>query len=306
MKKLSLLSLFFVALFAITSCKKEENNANPDNSSGGQLTVEKKQRSIFIDFTATWCGPCGQWGIPNFKQGLQNGGDKVVGFAVHAAPPQTSELVAYFNKPNNDTLFVAPLLNDLLANVNGLTLTGWPTLWLNNIKVSNNQTTIANEINSKSAQEPAAGVALKVSRTSNGFTVETGTKFFKADNGEYFHTVLVTEDDIINRQNLSNPGSAANYNNSFEHDHITRGPAINSTDKTRPSTFGDGPIATGAVTEGKYVGKTYTFTSTNFTNVPAGINVWTWNPAKSHVVVILWKKNANGKYDFVNIAQSSI
>lgn len=298
MKKLSIISMFFALLLVVSSCKKDEKNTGTDNPGGNQLTVEKKQRSMFIDFTATWCGPCGGWGIPTFKQTVAQAGDNVVPFAVHAAPPQTSELVGYYKKPGNDTVFVSPVLGDFLTSINGLNLTGWPTLWINDAAMSTDISQNVSKINAKAAEEPVANMALEVTRTGNGFTLRAATKFFKSTTGDYYMTVLVTEDNIANRQNVNTA-----YDNSFIHQHITRGTAINSSNADRPATFGDAPIASGSIEANTYIEKTYSFTHAEANNLPSGINKWVWKPNDSHVVAVLWKKNANGKYDFVNATQ---
>lgn len=303
MKKLSLLTVLFAMIIAVSSCKKSEETSTPDN--GGtpakEITIEKKQFSMFIDFTATWCGPCGAWGIPTFQNALTTNGSNVVGFAVHAAPPQQSDLVGYYHKSTtNDTLFISPVLSDLLNGINGLSLTGWPTLWLNNAKMSSNAAAINSAITAKASLTPSAGVGMEISKKGNGFDVKVGTKFFEAGSGDYHLTVLITENDVQNRQYVNTA-----YNNSFVHQHITRGTAINSTNAARPATFGDAAIASGTIAADTYVEKSFSFTMPTFKNIPSTVNTWNWNPAKSEVVVILWKKNG-AKYDFVNIAKKAI
>lgn len=308
MKKLSLLALFVAVTVAFSACKKDDDKEPTGGGSGSSpVSVDQKQRSMFIDFTATWCGPCGKWGIPTFKQALSANGDDVVGFAVHATPNQTSDLVAYYVRPNNDTLFVSPLLGDILGGLNGLQLTGWPTLWLNDAKMSSSASAINSKITAKAAESPVAGVGVEVTPTANGFTARVGAKFFQATSGEYYTSVLITEDNITNRQNHSDPGQPAQYQVQT-HDHITRGTAINSKED-RPNTFGDAAIASGSIESGKYVENSYTFTFPNFdfSSLPANttLNKWTWKPENTNVVVILWKKNGT-KYDFVNAVHASV
>ena len=57
MKKLLLLAVVAAGLAGMMqSCKPE----NPDGgSTAASLTVAKKQRSLVVYHTATWCGPCG-------------------------------------------------------------------------------------------------------------------------------------------------------------------------------------------------------------------------------------------------------
>lgn len=62
MKKLSLLSLFFVAVLAVTSCKKEENNATPTENPAAGIAQEQKAVGFYL--SGTWCGPCGLYGKP--------------------------------------------------------------------------------------------------------------------------------------------------------------------------------------------------------------------------------------------------
>ena len=95
-----LVGSFAIALFATVGCIPENPNAgisgctessainfNPYASTddGSCVYVERKQRAGFFDFTATWCGPCGNWGMPDFNAEITTRGDDVVAMGIHAS-----------------------------------------------------------------------------------------------------------------------------------------------------------------------------------------------------------------------------
>ena len=309
MKRIYMLAMAGIIAFTISSCKKDSDNPDNSNNNGNnevQIEVKKIQRSLFLDFTATWCPPCGKYGHPGFKGALsdKNNEDKLVGLAIHAS---NSELPAYFNKPNNDTLFFSPVLGEL--NTSATPVTGYPSLYVNGKKLALNnqvQQSAQNEINAVVNKEPVAGIGLKVTKKANGVDIKSKVKFFQETSGEFYLTILLSEDGITRRQMVGDVGASTNYyDNNTIHEKILRHVNINTKNTNSPATFGDNAIISGTVPLNKEINGDFTFEMPNFQGVPASINNWVWNPNNTNVVAILWKKNGS-KYDFVNTVEVRI
>ena len=107
MKKLLLLAVVAASFAGIMqSCKPN----SPDGGNGGaSLTVTNKQRSFVVYHTATWCGPCGLYAMPEFKKLVTNANpDNIVAVDYHSS--NSSKLVPLWMKPNNDTLLSPPTI----------------------------------------------------------------------------------------------------------------------------------------------------------------------------------------------------
>jgi len=120
MKKLLLLAVVAAGLAGMMqSCKPD----SPDGgSTAGSLTVAKKQRSLVVYHTATWCGPCGLYAMPEFKKLVAaNDIDNIVPLDYHSS--NSSRLVPLWMKANNDTLFIAPFAQQFLYTVSTIDAT---------------------------------------------------------------------------------------------------------------------------------------------------------------------------------------
>ena len=110
--------LFGASLLFVAGCKKEST----DDGSGdnGALVVEKKQRSMVGYVTATWCGPCGAYGGPNFKKAIDEvGEDNITMLNIHTS---SSKLTPYFKRPssmnNPDSVYIAPVFGGIFNSLN--------------------------------------------------------------------------------------------------------------------------------------------------------------------------------------------
>lgn len=203
MKKL----FVFTALLAIafTGCKKD--SSEPAATSGGTttLTVEKKNRALLMDFTATWCGPCGQYGGPSFDGALAQEGITLAAMKVYA----TSSTPASMGHPF------------YTAMTSAFSISGIPSFRVNNaaVSTSTNGATSAAASFQNDTNKLIAGVALAKMIEGDTMRVTTKTKFFKPQNAgaDYKIAIYVVEDNVISPQLV---GSTTN--NTYDHRNILR------------------------------------------------------------------------------------
>jgi len=289
MKKLLLLtSVAALTVFAV-GCKKDK--VEDTNSGGGQtgLVVENQQRSLLVYSTATWCGPCGAYGGPNFKNALTTPNLVALNFQSSGS----SDLVPYYRKQGVDTLFIAPFVNQLY---NSMRPNGYiPLFTMNSAVLGNSAVTtaqIADAANIYNANSPEAGIAAQATLSGEKFTIDTKMKWFKAGSGEYYITAFIVEKDLNHRQAV---GGA--YQAVYGHKHIVRATTAGDCDRSTQTVFGE--IANGSLAVNAEFTKTLSFTWKNET--PTGnLNNWSLGSASNYgVAVVIFKKNGL-LYDAVN------
>ena len=300
MKKLSIL-LSAVALTAMvfSGCKKTAKN----DGETAWFEPENKQRSLMLDFTATWCTYCGLWGHPTFNAAETSIGDGALPFNVQGS---SSELSAIQYKPNNDTPYYARHTADFSSKLTNVTVSGYPTLVVNNKSgySSGSQATMVSDMNTFNAQAPVANINFGITKNANGFTAKTTTKFFKATSGEYYITMFITQNNIVHQQNVG-----GTYVPNYTHNNIIRAWPITNAKETTGTiaglnkTFGDA-IISGDIAAGKFVNTELTYyTDNKMTMIPTTFDVLTWNQnntANMYVTALIWKKENTGTYTFVN------
>lgn len=88
MKKLLLAILALGLVF--TSCKKDEEEETT-------LSPSAAQRGFVINYTASWCGPCGSWGAPLIHD-YANAAPSGVAITAHASgDPMNNSLYSSFS-----------------------------------------------------------------------------------------------------------------------------------------------------------------------------------------------------------------
>ncbi len=313
MKKLN---LFFAILVVTTAffagCKKDEtSNVDDDNNTNGgggasSLVVENKQRSLLAYVTATWCGPCGQFGGPNFKTAVtEKGTNEIIALNIQTG---NSRLTPHFKRPssmdNPDSVYVPPIFPGLFASLNiptnaqgGFSI---PAFSMNNAYLGTSNVTSAtmtNNATSYNSNAPVVGVAAKKTISGNTITVDVKSKFFKEGSGEYFWSALVVEKSTTGYQLV---GGTPNEN--YEHKFNIRA-SMQGGEMYNQTVFSSSSFATGAVAVGTEFTKTFKLNYVNYSALNpllnGGLIKWNLNPASTNVAVIVWKKNGT-RYDFVN------
>lgn len=259
MKKILL--LLAVAAVAFSSCSKDDDNGG-SGSGSASLTVEQKNRAILIDFSETWCPPCGSSGGPGFDSSLSIEGSKITAMKVYGSSSPSS--------------MNSPISNGI---ANAYSVSGVPDFWVNNAELNpgggvyssaaSNFNWVNTKANAFAAEPVVAGVALSKSYVGDSMKVNTRVKFFQeqAAGQDYNLAVYIVEDNIISNQS-TNTGSVSNY----RHRNLLRvgnasvytGAAIN---------------ATAAIAVDQVFDKTFTLPVAS-----------TWNRNNLKVIGVIWKK----------------
>jgi hypothetical protein len=275
MKKVILGALLCGALFACKKTPTEPPVTPPE-------TVEKVNQALFMDYTATWCGPCGQWGTPYFTQVFEDRKTKCIAMAVHSSD-------AGAGTPNHDDFYnttTANMTNKVMAK-NAFTPRWYPDWYVNNdyaqktVQGSSSidltgSVALAKELIDNFYSSPVvANVKITTTMSGSVLNVRTLTQFFQDGSGDYTLSIYLVEDGIVHKQNVNPNG----YQNNYIHDHLLR-TAITPV-------WGDALISNppkDRQTEKKYTA-----------NLESS-----WNANNVHVVAVVWKKNTDGTYTFVN------
>jgi hypothetical protein len=228
---------------------------------GSCVTIEQKQNGLFLKYTATWCQPCGEWGMDAFNGVYQANKGKVLAFTV-----QTNDDLM---TPRNEPTFTA-----FSSRWN---YGGTPNFVVNNTLINTNYGQAAGEIATLTAQSPTVGTNLKWTigaGTNDGkINVNAYAKFYAQSAGEYKMGVYIIAKKLVAYQN----GQGADY----EHHNVLVGFA--GTD-----AWGETITTTGAKAD-QVFHLSYV--------LPLEAN---WNVTDLDVETVIWKKNGTGSWDFVN------
>jgi len=164
-----------IVIGALVSCKK----SSPSEETEGTLKVDEKNMSVVAKRTATWCGPCGDWGFTKFEGLEQEFSGKAV-------------LMAWkddFATPAGTDLFDAVGPQFSLG-------TGVPTFF-NNFQDSDGDSLI------KQHNEGfvTANSNYELDVKGQSVTLKTTTKFFTDVEGVYYLAPYMIVDGIVGYQN---------------------------------------------------------------------------------------------------------
>lgn len=232
-----------------------------------QVPVQKSV-PIINKTTATWCGPCGQWGWDLFQDIIDDNKPKAILMGTYGST--SSDM---YNQTAGD------FYNDFCSGA------GWPAFAVNGknrtaysssggIYTTTTRTNCKTVSDSFAATSPLASTGYTYKITGSTLTVTTKTKFWQATSGEYFVGVYVIEDGVMNTQ-VGQSGTVA-------HHYVLRGSI------SAGASFGVS-IVNGSVTSGQTFDKSFTYT------LPAN-----WNKSKLQVVTMIFKKSSGPGYDFIN------
>jgi hypothetical protein len=260
----------------ISSCKKKNDEpekvlgctdatalnfdalANEDN--GSCVIPEVKERSILLDFTATWCSPCGAQGIPMFESAITANLNAVVPLGCH----------------NSDEM--SNTISEGLGN--DYNVTGIPTIVAANQFDVWGATAINNAVAANNSTAPIANAIGIMTNSGTAITVKTQTKFFSATSGNYYLATYFVENNLLYSQTSATPDP-------FNHKHVLRGVAAGNQHGEL--------IASGNIASGKIVNKDYSYTAPstwNMSNVYLALVLWK-DTGTEWKFVNAWQSKAN-------------
>lgn len=230
-------------------------NYNPyaNFDDGSCVTVQQKAGAFAVNYTATWCGPCGSWGAPLIHD-IEAAGDNVVAITAHAS---------------NDPMHVPALYSSFASS--RPTGGGIPSFWVGDVKdggVAGAQALLA--------QTPPAGMEFVATKNGSTMSVDVDVVFFEAVQGDYYLSVYILEDGIdgsatagaYKQNGVSNPDT-------YEHDFVLR------TAATPNDAYGE-KIASGSIASGAAFDKSYEIPlDASWDDVYVAVCLWRYDASTS-------------------------
>jgi hypothetical protein len=229
------------------------------------IAQEAVQNSLVTKVTASWCINCGTWGWMFFENTLEDNGDNATFIAAHysgdLSTPAGQELA------------------------DGLGATGQPLFYFGEERLFVSSSNIGTEaaalkalVDENTAKTATANTAIVAGDLVDGkIEMTANTKFFQEAEGEFYLSILLIEDGVVNSQ--SGQGASA------VHKNVLRAAATSSV-------FGD------LLAEGVVPADTEFQTDFVFDLDPS------WVETNLSVSFILWNK-VNGNFEFVNTATTN-
>lgn len=195
MKK-SLILLLAIS-FVMFSCKKDEEEETPNPYDN--ITVSQTQEAFVLLTTATWCGYCGEWGIPTFEEAFAGDGgidaSRVNGLALHYSSSDPMYLAMSATLKTEYAIGGPPNLWIDFSNAYNL----YPSGWKNAVVSRQAETSVT------------CGVGLYSELSGATFTIYIKAKFFSALSGTYNIAVYAIENNITASQSHNTQGTISNY-----------------------------------------------------------------------------------------------
>ena len=225
------------------------------------VCVDSLQHSIFGKFTATWCGPCGGWGVTRFDD--------------------------LYNAHQGRALAISLQINDALTNSQNGPLvdefsskwqyTGTPNFFVNDHFVGTGASGIPGEIAAKNTQTPKLTIGTHITqgagKNAGKLNVNVYVKALADLSGTYHMSALFLYKEIQATQNGSTQ-------NPHTHHHVLASSAINA------GAFGE---------------EIFTNLSNGDTHRWSRVIEYNnnWDMSKMELVFIVWRKSGTG-FEFVN------
>lgn len=276
-----ILGIAITMLVGFSACKKKAEevkgcmdpaslsyNAAATVDDGSCAYVEKTQQAFIMDITGTWCPPCGSYGIPAFNYAVRQLGDKVIALSVHSTDGFSNNAADELQNSANYTSNSVPRIAE------GSRLLFPAGVYADTAATANQ---IVGACNTSIGGSPIdVNLYGKTSLSGGSASFDLSVKFFNATSGDFYVTVYAIEDGLVAPQKLADGSTKQDQ----IHNHVLRGAATTSA-------FGTSLIS-GSVDANKIVTKTLT------------MNVGSWNTSNLRYAGIIWKKEANGTFTFVN------
>jgi hypothetical protein len=249
------------ALKGCTDPQAVNYNPNAAIDDASCVCVDSLQHSIFGKFTATWCGPCGGWGVTRFEELYNTHQGQALAIALQI----------------NDDLTTAengPLVDEFSTKWQ---YTGTPNFFVNDNFVGTSTSGIPGEINTKNSQTPELTIGTHITqgagKNAGKLNVNVFIKALANLQGTYHMSALFLYKEIQAAQNGSTQ-------NPHIHHHVLASSAIDA------GAFGE-EIFTNLSN-----GDVHHWTRVIDYNA-------NWDISKMELVFIVWKKTGTG-FEFVN------
>lgn len=233
-------------------------------SAFAQIDVPEVQKSLYGSVDATWCGNCGNVGLPTTASIYSQVNDKAVFFELHAS---------------SQSALYAPTAESLSDEFG---VSSYPSVTLNGeLKgplSGSIENQLINDINTNyNGTSTQVNAGFEWSVEGDSLVVNTNTKFFEELTGDFYTGVYISQDSIWEFQANYNPNIP---NGNIYHFHILRDVL---SENVHGVLTGSGTIA--ADTE---IMKTHKIKIDP-----------SWNLNHIHINTIVWEKNGNN-YAFKN------
>ena len=234
-------------------------------------TPQNKKHSMIFEFSETWCGPCGAYGIPiadtvDHKLTAEDKG-YLLGIKTSSSP---STMNALGGGGLNSNFSVQGVPTFIVNNTESNAPTG------NN---TGDVTSIMGTVTTFNATPVVASTAANMTISGTVLTVNAKAKFWTAATGEYYMTAFLAEDKIVAAQNAASSNTV--------HPHVLRGIMATSGTSLTATPWGE-QVGSATIAANTEFSKTYKVT------IDAA-----WQKANLEVYIVLFKKNGN-KYEYVN------
>lgn len=243
----------------IKGCTNQEAvnyNSEAAVDDGSCVVVNEQQNSIFVKFTATWCGPCGGWGGTAFTDAIATQGSRMLAMSLQV----------------NDDLTTGsngPLVDEFSNKWN---YSGTPNFAANEIMVGTTVQDAVNEVADHAQLMPKLGVGVRTTLgagpNAGKLNIDAYIKHFDETNDDYHLAIYFLARNIVASQNTSN-----GYVDNYEHHHVLLGAA----------TYG-GAYGEEIITEKKSAGDV-----TRFARAVAYDA--SWDLDELEVVAVVWRKD---------------
>ena len=246
------------------------------------VSVPQVTKGLYNKKTASWCGPCGDWGATvntNIENGIGSNG-----------------VIIKLSASGSGNLYHVAC-QDMYNAFDNQGHGSWPNFFVNaynetefsstgGIYTATTTNNCINAINNfYSATAASINAGFDVTKINDSIVVNVTTEFFNTMNGNYYTGVYLLENNVMHQQNTG-AGYVANNAN-----HILR------ASMAGPSTFGvqvgAGSVAAGTLLNARYA--VYIDPS--------------WKIADLDVVTVIWENIGAGAYGVINandIASSSV
>lgn len=190
------LIFFFIGIVLLYSCKKEEI-VPPEMPP--YLEAKREQWGLVINYTASWCGPCGSWGSPTVHQ-LANMSPRVVAVTNHA----------YGDPMHNQWIYL------LMADDRQVG-SGIPSFWIGDQK-----TYSSTAMQLLLERTPIAGIDMKAKQHGDSIKFAYQVKFFESAQGEFYLSFWLLESGIPGGAGTGEYQQAGTSDQNYKHDFVIR------------------------------------------------------------------------------------